>query len=85
MKIEIRHKNFLPCVQDKVKSTSGSISTDRPEGTLDALMQVASCPDKVGWRDEGVKVVVVFTDAGFHVAGDGKVSLIPNNFFVHPC
>ena len=66
---------LLHCMQDKVRGTSSSTNIDRPEGTLDALMQVVSCEDEVGWRRESLKVVVVFTDAGFHVAGDGKVSV----------
>ncbi|MPC10064.1 Integrin beta-PS [Portunus trituberculatus] len=58
---------------DKVRNTNSSTNVDRPEGTLDALMQVVSCENKVGWRRKSLKVVVVFTDAGFHVAGDGKM------------
>lgn len=71
--------------KDKVKNTNSSTNVDRPEGTLDALMQVVSCEDKVGWRKEALKVVVVFTDAGFHVAGDGKLAgiALPNDRQCH--
>ncbi|KAG0714156.1 Integrin beta-1-B [Chionoecetes opilio] len=71
--------------QDKVNYTQSSTNVDLPEGTLDALMQVASCPHKVNWRSKGLRVVVVFTDAGFHVAGDGRLAGIttPNDKQCH--
>ena len=75
-------RQFFPCIQQKVNVTKGSTNVDLPEGTLDALMQVISCPSKVGWRNTRMKIVVVFTDAGFHIAGDGRVSLTPYHFLV---
>jgi len=30
---------------------------------------------KIGWRGQSRKLVVMSTDASFHYAGDGKVSL----------
>ncbi|KAK8383550.1 hypothetical protein O3P69_015779 [Scylla paramamosain] len=84
-------KNILPMTderekfEDKVKNTGSSTNVDRPEGMLDALMQVVSCENEVEWRTEALKVVVVFTDAGFHVAGDGKLAgiALPNDKQCH--
>ncbi|XP_045105712.1 LOW QUALITY PROTEIN: integrin beta-PS-like [Portunus trituberculatus] len=84
-------KHILPMTddrekfEDKVRNTNSSTNVDRPEGTLDALMQVVSCENKVGWRRKSLKVVVVFTDAGFHVAGDGKLAgiALPNDMQCH--
>ena len=46
---------------------------DTPEAQLEALFQVAKRADgEVGFRPDSMRVVVLFTDAEFHVAGDGK-------------
>jgi Ca2+-binding RTX toxin-like protein len=46
---------------------------DTPEAQLEALFQVAKRADgEVGFRDESMRVVVLFTDAEYHVAGDGE-------------
>lgn len=76
--IDGKAKQFPPSnnslhAQEKVYNAPSSTNTDKPEGTLEALMQVASCSREVGWRKEALKVAVVFTDAGFHLAGDGRV------------
>ena len=43
------------------------------------MLQVLTCQDIVGWReetrDEGSRVVLFVTDNGFHFAGEGVVSL----------
>ena len=43
---------------------------------LEALLQVAVCKEVVGWREASRKLILVMTDRGFHLAGDGKVSLL---------
>lgn len=48
---------------------------DAPEGGFDAIMQAVVCRDRIGWRDQARRLLVFSTDAGFHYAGDGKVSL----------
>lgn len=68
-------KSFLNIVsQQKI---SGNLDT--PEGGLDAIMQAATCVDQIGWGDS-TRLLVLATDAGFHMAGDGKLAgiLEPN-------
>lgn len=57
---------------------------DSPEGSLDAMMQAAVCGDKIGWRNS-TRLLVLATDAGFHMAGDGKLGgiLEPNDELCH--
>ncbi|XP_018426536.1 PREDICTED: integrin beta-2-like, partial [Nanorana parkeri] len=57
---------------------------DPPEGGLDAMMQVAVCGEKIGWRNV-TRLLVYATDDGFHIAGDGKLAAIltPNNGECH--
>ncbi|XP_013181029.1 PREDICTED: integrin beta-PS-like [Papilio xuthus] len=45
---------------------------DEPESALDALAQVMACKEEIGWRTQSRKIVVLLTDASYHVAGDGK-------------
>ncbi|KAI0977985.1 hypothetical protein GJ496_005008 [Pomphorhynchus laevis] len=47
---------------------------DAPEGGLDGLMQVMACKDVIGWRNNSRKFIVYSTDAGMHIAGDGKLA-----------
>ncbi|KAM9252702.1 integrin beta-2 [Dugong dugon] len=64
------------------QSISGNL--DAPEGGLDAMMQVAACPEKIGWRNV-TRLLVYATDDGFHIAGDGKLGAIltPNDGHCH--
>ena len=39
-------------------------------------MQAIVCQDKIGWRERARKLLVFSTDASFHYAGDGKVTVI---------
>ncbi|KAJ8349659.1 hypothetical protein SKAU_G00247890 [Synaphobranchus kaupii] len=57
---------------------------DSPEGGLDAIMQTAVCRDKIGWGNS-TRLLVFTTDAGFHMAGDGKLAAIlePNDGKCH--
>ncbi|XP_042527578.1 integrin beta-2 [Dipodomys spectabilis] len=57
---------------------------DAPEGGLDAMMQVAACPEEIGWRNV-TRLLVYATDDGFHFAGDGKLGAIltPNDGRCH--
>lgn len=47
---------------------------DAPEGGFDAIMQAVVCNKEIGWRSQARRLLVFSTDAGFHYAGDGKVS-----------
>jgi len=53
-----------------------SSNVDAPEGILEALMQVGTCKNQLGWRfqDNTRRLVVISTDGPFHLAGDGKVN-----------
>lgn len=54
---------------------------DEPESQIEALMQLALRTSEVGFRPDSARFVVLFTDAPFHVAGDGVAGGIttPNN------
>lgn len=52
------------------KTTFGN-NYDPPEGGLDALSQVITCKEQIGWRNESRKLIVLFTDGPYHQAGDG--------------
>ncbi|TWW81159.1 integrin beta-2 isoform X2 [Takifugu flavidus] len=58
---------------------------DSPEGGLDAMMQAAVCGGAIGWRNSSTRLIVLTTDAGFHMAGDGKLAgiLEPNDQQCH--
>ncbi|XP_067404901.1 integrin beta-2 [Emydura macquarii macquarii] len=70
--------------ETEVKKQSISGNLDAPEGGLDAMMQVAVCGDKIGWRNV-TRLLVYTTDDGFHFAGDGKLGAIltPNDGQCH--
>ncbi|XP_069589617.1 integrin beta-2 [Ranitomeya imitator] len=70
--------------RDQVGMQLISGNLDSPEGGLDAMMQVAVCGDKIGWRNV-TRLLVYATDDGFHIAGDGKLAAIltPNNGLCH--
>ncbi|CAJ1078846.1 integrin beta-2-like [Xyrichtys novacula] len=69
----------------KVNQQFISGNLDPPEGSLDAMMQAAVCGDKIGWRNSSTRLIVLTTDAGFHMAGDGKLAgiLTPNDEQCH--
>ncbi|XP_026756972.2 integrin beta pat-3-like [Galleria mellonella] len=54
-----------------VKNVPFGENFDAPEGGLDALAQVLSCTDEIGWRKQSRKIIVLLTDAEYHAAGDG--------------
>ncbi|XP_013881571.1 integrin beta-2 isoform X2 [Austrofundulus limnaeus] len=70
---------------DKVNKVLISGNLDSPEGSLDAMMQAAICGDIIGWRNSSTRLLVLATDAGFHMAGDGKLAgiLEPNDEMCH--
>nr|XP_057938901.1 integrin beta-2 [Doryrhamphus excisus] len=65
------------------QSISGNL--DSPEGSLDAMMQATVCGNKIGWRNSSTRLLVLATDDGFHMAGDGKLAgiLEPNDEQCH--
>ncbi|KAK2164572.1 hypothetical protein NP493_1406g01044 [Ridgeia piscesae] len=84
-------KNQLPLTDDtpqfRVKVIDADISgnLDSPEGGFDALMQAIVCKPNIGWRQASRKMLLFSTDAGFHIAGDGKLGGIvkPNDGVCH--
>ncbi|XP_031725825.1 integrin beta-2 [Anarrhichthys ocellatus] len=84
-----RHVLRMTAREDEFKSKvteqfiSGNL--DSPEGSLDAMMQAAVCGGKIGWRNSSTRLIVLTTDAGFHMAGDGKLAgiLEPNDEQCH--
>ncbi|XP_068185040.1 integrin beta-2 [Antennarius striatus] len=71
--------------REKVTEQLISGNLDSPEGSLDAMMQAAVCGDIIGWRNNSTRLIVLTTDAGFHMAGDGKLAgiLEPNDEHCH--
>lgn len=71
--------------KNKVEEQFISGNLDSPEGSLDAMMQATVCGDKIGWRNSSTRLIVLTTDAGFHMAGDGKLAgiLEPNDGQCH--
>jgi len=68
-----------------VKASNISHNLDAPEGGFDALMQVAVCDDKIGWRNNSRKMILYASDGMFHIAGDGRLAGIvrPNDAKCH--
>lgn len=58
-----------------------AVGGDAPESQIEALMHLALTPGEVGFRVGTARFVVLFTDAAFHVAGDGAAGGIttPND------
>ncbi|NXE17262.1 ITB7 protein, partial [Lophotis ruficrista] len=53
---------------------------DAAEGGFDAIMQVAVCQERIGWRP-ATRLLVFASDDAFHTAGDGKLGgvVIPSD------
>uniref|UniRef100_A0A3B3SYU2 Integrin beta n=1 Tax=Paramormyrops kingsleyae TaxID=1676925 RepID=A0A3B3SYU2_9TELE len=69
----------------RVSEQAISGNLDVPEGGLDAIILLSTplC-DKIGWGNS-TRLLVFTTDAGFHMAGDGKLAAIlePNDGRCH--
>lgn len=84
-------KNHLSLIPDaklfsqKVRNTKISGNLDTPEGGLDAIMQAIVCKDEIGWRPNARHLLVMSTDSGSHIAGDGKLGGViePNDATCH--
>ncbi|XP_052747283.1 integrin beta-PS [Bicyclus anynana] len=68
LKLTENYEDFQKTVND----TAFGSNYDLQEGTLDALSQVITCENEIGWRKESTKIIIVLTDAPYHNAGDGK-------------
>ncbi|KAJ0181645.1 hypothetical protein K1T71_002367 [Dendrolimus kikuchii] len=58
--------------KESISNAPSGYNRDLPEGGLDALAQTMVCKDVVGWRDQSTKIIILTTDASYHVAGDGR-------------
>lgn len=84
-------KNALPLTSnasaftEEVKRAKGATNQDFPEGGFDGLMQAIVCEENIKWRGTSFRVIIFSTDAGFHLAGDGKLAgiLRPNDKQCH--
>ncbi|XP_069381857.1 integrin beta-6 isoform X2 [Paralichthys olivaceus] len=62
-----------------------SANIDVPEGGFDAVMQAAVCGDKIGWRNDSMRLLVFVSDADSHFGMDSKMAgiVIPNDGQCH--
>lgn len=71
--------------QAQVNESKSACNVDNMEGSLDALVQAVVCTKDIGWRHDSQHLIVLSTDAGYHVAGDGKLAglAVPNDGLCH--
>ncbi|KAL9966542.1 hypothetical protein ACROYT_G024630 [Oculina patagonica] len=73
--------------ESAIRQVNISGNVDNPEGTMDALMQIAVCGSEIGWVDKqsARRLVIVITDANYHFAGDGLLGgvVTPNDGHCH--
>ncbi|KAM7405943.1 hypothetical protein PAMP_000353 [Pampus punctatissimus] len=62
-----------------------SANIDVPECGFDAVMQAAVCGDKIGWRNDSMRLLVFVSDADSHFGMDSKMAgiVIPNDGQCH--
>ncbi|XP_054627730.1 integrin beta-6 isoform X2 [Dunckerocampus dactyliophorus] len=62
-----------------------SANVDVPECGFDAVMQAAVCGDKIGWRNDSMRLLVFVSDADSHFGMDSKMAgiVIPNDCQCH--
>ncbi|KAG9266565.1 integrin beta-6 [Astyanax mexicanus] len=62
-----------------------SANNDDPECGFDAIMQVAVCGDKIGWRNGSMRLLVFVSDNDSHFGMDSKLAgiVIPNDGQCH--
>ncbi|XP_066503250.1 integrin beta-6 [Hoplias malabaricus] len=62
-----------------------SANNDNPECGFDAIMQAAVCGDKIGWRNDSMRLLVFASDADSHFGMDSKMAgiVIPNDGQCH--
>ncbi|XP_058486137.1 integrin beta-6 [Solea solea] len=62
-----------------------SANIDLPECGFDAIMQAAVCGDKIGWRNDSMRLLVFVSDADSHFGMDSKMAgiVIPNDGQCH--
>lgn len=84
-----RHVLSLTSSTDKfneiIKKQRVSANNDIPEGGFDAIMQAAVCGDRIGWRNDSMKLLVFVSDADSHFGMDSKMAgiVVPNDMKCH--
>ncbi|TRY88129.1 hypothetical protein DNTS_031505 [Danionella cerebrum] len=84
-----RHLLSLTSSMDKFneiisrQKVSGNI--ENPECGFDAIMQAAVCGDRIGWRNDSMKLLVFASDGDSHFGMDSKMSgiVVPNDGECH--
>ncbi|KAJ0001652.1 hypothetical protein NQD34_001448 [Periophthalmus magnuspinnatus] len=62
-----------------------SANIDVPECGFDAVMQAAVCGEKIGWRNDSMRLLVFVSDADSHFGMDSKMAgiVVPNDGQCH--
>ncbi|KAL2087573.1 hypothetical protein ACEWY4_016401 [Coilia grayii] len=62
-----------------------SANIDQPECGFDAIMQAAVCGDKIGWRNDSMRLLVFVSDDDSHFGMDSKMAgiVLPNDGQCH--
>jgi integrin beta 1 len=55
----------------EIERSDVTANLDNLEGGMDVLMQLLSCQKRLNWLDISRKLVVIATEGGMHLAGDG--------------
>jgi len=75
---------------DELKIASDKTNVLYPESQLEALAQVMVCPEVIGWRGTSRKIILLMTDADYHMQGAmpskdvSPITLIPSPFVNKP-
>ena len=64
----------------QVRAAQVSANLDDLEGGLDALVQVATCADVIGWNKKSRKLIIYTSDGRFHLAGEGLVGRLAGDW-----
>jgi Ca2+-binding RTX toxin-like protein len=80
-KLQLGMTNDAAALASTYNSMNIMNGVDAPEAQIESLMHLALTTAEVGFRPDAARFVILFTDAPFHVAGDGASAgiLTPNN------
>ena len=76
---EYEYKNWLALTandqdfKDTLDIMTASGGRDWPESTLEGTFHTAICSEKTGWRPNARHILLISSDADFHVAGEGEI------------
>ena len=60
-------------LQNRIDMLETLSNLDAAEAMFDGIMQAVVCREVVGWREDARRLLLVLTDNGYHIAGDGRV------------